>query len=43
MDVEDPIGNVVEGEYKKYSFIINEYDVKVSQRIKGEKPTRKCS
>ena len=38
MNVEEPIGNVVEGEYKKYSFVINEYDVKVSQKITGEKP-----
>ena len=38
MDVEEPIGNVVEGEYKKYSFVIDEYDVKVSQKITGEKP-----
>ena len=42
MDVEVPIGNVVEGEYKRYSFVIDGYDVKVSKRISGEKPTRRC-
>ena len=43
MDVEEPIGNVVEGEYKKYSFVINEYDVKVNKKISGEKPTRRSN
>ena len=41
MEVEVPIGNVVEGEYKKYSFVIDGYNVKVNKKISGEKPTRR--
>ena len=43
MEVQEPLGNVVEGEYKRYSFVINDYDVKVNKRITGEKPTRRSN
>ena len=42
MNAEVPIGNVVEGEYKKYSFVIDGYNVKVNKKMSGEKPTRWC-